>query len=186
MISVRHPSAEAIERFRRDRLDTPPTATPGTTSPDGFHHDTWSTPLAPGRATFERARDGIRRWIVQRHSGVEVHPSDAPMEPGTVVALVTRQAGAWLLFGCRVVEVVDDADEYGFTYATLPGHPEEGFESFTVRHDPNTDEVTFEIDVTWRPAMLLSRLVGPFSTVLQRRATEAYLAAIRDWTAAGG
>src|SRR4051812_45438870 len=83
VISPRHPPADAIERYRLDRLDTPSTAEPAPTPPDGFHHDTWSTPLGSGTTTFERAREGIAAWVVQRHSGVEVHPTDAPMAEGT-------------------------------------------------------------------------------------------------------
>jgi uncharacterized protein (UPF0548 family) len=183
VISPRHPSADAIERYRLDRLDTPSTAEPAPTPLDGFHHDAWSTPLGSGTTIFERAREGIAAWVAQRHSGVEVHPADAPIAEGTVIALVTRQAGAWLLFACRVHLVTDEPHAYGFTYATLPGHPEQGYESFTVRHDPTTDDVTFEIAVVWRPAILLARLIGPVSRVLQRRATEAYLAAMREWVA---
>lgn len=183
MISPRHPSADAVERYRRDRLDVPSTAEPSASPPARFRHDTRSSPLGTGVATFERARAAVLGWVVQRDSGVEVHPADAPMEPGSVVALVTRQAGAWLLFACRVHVLVDEPHEAGFTYATLPGHPEQGYESFSVRHDPATDEVTFEIDVVWRPATLLARVAGPISGILQQRATEAYLDAIRRWVA---
>jgi uncharacterized protein (UPF0548 family) len=181
VISLRRPSAEAIERFHRRQLDLPDSAERGPTAPEGFHHGAHSEPIGSGAPTFERAADGLRRWIPQRCSGVDVHPTDAPVEPGSVVTLVTRQAGACLMFSCRVHDVVEEPDRFGFTYVTLPGHPEQGWETFTVRRDPATGEVTFEIDVVWRPAILLSKLAGPFSQVLQRRATASYFEAMRDW-----
>jgi len=72
---------------------------------------------------------------------------------------------------CRVVA----AGAEGFTYATLPGHPERGVESFAVRRDG--DVVTFEVVATSAPAHPLARLVPPAASLLQDRACRRYLAA---------
>jgi uncharacterized protein (UPF0548 family) len=96
--------------------------------------------------------------------------------------LVTRQLGLWVLAACRVTSVTDEADVFGFTYATLPNHPECGFESFTVRLAP--DEVRFDIEATSKAGILLVRLGAPVTHNLQKRATDAYLDALARWTAA--
>lgn len=134
-----------------------------------------------GRAGFERARLGLQRWAAHRSSGVEVFPADAPVAPGSVVALVTRTLGLWLLFGCRVESVIDDPDRFGFVYATLPGHPECGYESFVVGLVGR--DVLFEIEAVSRPGIALVRVGAPVTRVIQRRATEAYLDALAAWIA---
>ena len=105
-----------------------------------------------------------------------VTPDDAPAVGATVV-VATRQAGLWVLAPCRVVEIVDERDRAGFTYATLPGHPERGVESFVVARDAGGD-VRFEIDVVFSPATLIAKLSGPLGTWLQRRGTRRYLHAL--------
>ena len=78
---------------------------------------------------------------------------------------------------CRVVDVVDVPDRFGFTYGTLPVHPEQGEESFTVvRHDDGS--VVFEIAAASRPRHLLARACPPVARRLQRSATTRYLDAM--------
>jgi uncharacterized protein (UPF0548 family) len=56
-------------------------------------------------------------------AGARVRPHAEPVA-GLTVALAVRVGPAWVVAGCRVTEVVDTTNEYGFTYVTLPGHPE--------------------------------------------------------------
>jgi uncharacterized protein (UPF0548 family) len=74
-----------------------------------------------------------------------------------------------------------EGDERGFAYGTLPGHPESGEECFLVRLTPDGD-VVYEIRVFFRLASPLARLGGPVSLLLQRLATDRYVAAIRRAT----
>jgi uncharacterized protein (UPF0548 family) len=69
---------------------------------------------------------------------------------------------------------VDTDDELGFTYATLPVHPEEGEESF-VLHRTVRGSVTFQISATSKPSDLMTRLGWPVSRHVQRRITARYL-----------
>jgi uncharacterized protein (UPF0548 family) len=50
----------------------------------------------------------------------------------------------WIEVVCRVVDVVDEPDRFGFAYGTLPVHPDQGEESFTVALLPDGG-VVFEI-----------------------------------------
>ena len=82
--------------------------------------------------------------------------------------------GAWVSGACRIVQVVDDGDAFGFAYGTLPHHPEQGEEAFLVRRRAD-GSVVFEIVAFSRPATLPTRLIGPFGRWLQRRSIDRYL-----------
>jgi uncharacterized protein (UPF0548 family) len=77
------------------------------------------------------------------------------------------------------VQVVDEPDRYGFAYGTLPGHPEQGEESFLLTRDGDT--IHFEIAAFSRPHDLLTKLGGPVARAVQRRATQQYLDGMRAW-----
>jgi uncharacterized protein (UPF0548 family) len=75
-----------------------------------------------------------------------------------------------------VTSVIDEPDAFGFTYATLPDHPADGYESFTVRAE--NDAVWFDIEAVSRPGIPILRLAAPVTRHIQKRATAAYLAAL--------
>ena len=73
----------------------------------------------------------------------------------------------------------DTDDTFGFAYGTLPGHPEQGEESFTIRKGTEGN-VIFEIVAFSRPSDPLVRMAGPLSRLIQRRATAGYLGGLAD------
>ena len=77
----------------------------------------------------------------------------------------------------RVVYVVDEPDRAGFAYGTLPEHLEEGEESFIVRRADG--RVRFDVRAFSRPRHPLARFGAPVTRLLQVRATDAYLGAMR-------
>ncbi|MGH9232497.1 MAG: DUF1990 family protein [Acidimicrobiales bacterium] len=183
MIAVRRPSALDIEQYRSERIDAAPTCVPAAQPPRGFRHESFSSVVGQGVRSLDRARLGLEQWAAHRGSGVEVFPCDVEVAPGSTVALVIRQLGLWILAACRVETLVDDPSRFGFVYATLPDHPECGYESFVVRLDG--DDVVFEIDAVSRPGVALARLGGPVTRLLQRNAGNAYLGAMETWVRAG-
>jgi uncharacterized protein (UPF0548 family) len=147
--------------------------------PGGYHHVRMATTL-PGDATcWDHARDGIRAWAAHAGAGVRVAPDHAPIEEGTVVAVIVRFGPAVALGACRIVQVVDEPDLYGFAYGTLPSHPEQGEESFLLSRDGDT--IRFEIAAFSRPHDLLTKVGGPVARAVQRRATQQYLDGMRTW-----
>ncbi len=78
---------------------------------------------------------------------------------------------------CRVVAVVDEARRRGFSYGTLPGHPESGEEQF-VLEQRDDGRIDFTITAFSRPATLLARLAGPAGRAGQRLMTQRYLDAL--------
>jgi uncharacterized protein (UPF0548 family) len=79
---------------------------------------------------------------------------------GSVVALVFGASRFGVVRPCRVVYVVEEPGRRGFAYGTLPGHLEEGEESFIVANEPD-GSVGLHIIAFSRPANALSRSVDP-------------------------
>ena len=104
--------------------------------------------------------------------------ADGPPHVGQVVAMSAPLPIGYLDLACRVVDVVDTGERFGFTYGTLSVHPERGEESFTVTRQSN-DEVTFEIVAASRPRNPLARAFPPIARRLQRAATVRYLDAMK-------
>jgi uncharacterized protein (UPF0548 family) len=176
VISLRRPTLEQVEAYRQARIDAEPTASSHDDPGPGFHHNEYARTIGSGSDQFRLAREGLERWAAHRGSGVEVFPSDAGLVPGDTVAILTRQLGLWVLAACRVETVVDEPNRFGFVYATLPDHPERGYEWFVVQRAG--DDVVFTIEAVSQPGIALVRLGSPVTRVLQRRAVDAYLTAL--------
>jgi uncharacterized protein (UPF0548 family) len=106
-----------------------------------------------------------------------IHPPQAPLEAGTVVAMVVRHYGFCSVNACRIVYTVDaiapeDGDvvhRFGFAYGTLPPHAASGEERFEVSWHRGEDEVRYEITAFSRPRHPLARLGHPLARLQQRR-----------------
>jgi uncharacterized protein (UPF0548 family) len=128
--------------------------------------------LGTGRDLFEEACSSLMAWCHFDIPWLELHGAKAQPSPGQVVATLTRVSGVWFLNPCRVVYtegVSTDSTETAFAYGTLSGHAECGEERFTVRLNPTTAEVTYEILAFSRPAILLAKLANRWVRRIQRR-----------------
>ena len=166
------------DRVRADSLTYEPVGmTTLATAPSGYRLGRWSCLLGRGETVFDTAADTIRQWQVQKGAGIVVL-ADGPPRAGQVVAMSAPLPIGYIDLACRVVDVANTSDRYGFTYGTLSVHPERGEESFTVTRQSN-DEITFEIVAVSRPRDLLARAFPPIAHRLQRAATARYLAAMQ-------
>lgn len=141
--------------------------------------------LGSGRHVFEAACAAMRRWRMFPAPWTAIHPLDAPIQEGQVVAMLAHVYGLWWLNACRIVYVVDDRSpirRFGFAYGTLPGHVERGEERFTVEWD-DRDVVAYAILAFSRPRDWMARAGYPLVRGLQRRFVRESQAAMR--TAAG-
>lgn len=171
MIHLRRPSPASIAAF----ADRAAALEPSYPAPGDFSSMRETAIVGPG-AALDTAAEALFDWRMQHGAGVF---TDRPaMAPGATVVLWTRMFGLWLRFACRVTDVVRTEDEAGFTYVTLPGHPEQGEETFTLRRTDD-DELELEISATWRPGRLETKLAGPIAGLLQKRATQRYVDAMR-------
>lgn len=145
-------------------------------APGGYH---WMRRSAPVGLPFEEASEVLMTWGVHTRAGLRVQASTPRVVPDAVVVLGIA-VGVFTLPGvtipCRVVRVIEEPDRVGFTYGTLPGHPESGEEEFVVsRHG---DEVTFTITAFSRPETRLARALRPVASAAQVLYTWRYLAAL--------
>lgn len=149
-----------------------------TEPPSGYRLDRWSRSLGKCEHAFDRAVEALRHWRVHEGAGLVVH-AGGPPTVDSVVAMAAPLPVGWVEIVCRVVDVIDEPDRFGFTYGTLSVHPEQGEESFTVirASDGSTD---FQIAAASRPQHRLARALPPVARRLQRTATNRYLAAMKS------
>ena len=112
---------------------------------------------------------------------VELCWPDAPIENGSVVAVLASHLGFYSLNACRIVNVIDEdrpVRRYGFIYGTLPEHAELGEERFTVEWHREDDSVWYDILAYSRPNRLLSKVGYPIARLLQKRFANDSMAAM--------
>jgi uncharacterized protein (UPF0548 family) len=96
----------------------------------------------------------------------------APIQVGTVVAVVVNHFAFYSLNAARVVYVVDEdvpMHRFGFAYGTLVEHAESGEERFTVEWNRTDDSVWYDILAFSRPRATLAKLGYPLARLLQKR-----------------
>jgi uncharacterized protein (UPF0548 family) len=172
-----------MTRLLEDLESTEPTysdigATLAGKKPEGFHHDRYEAVIGEGAQLFQRAVTGLKTWKAHRLPGMRVFPDDQVISTGATVVVTLGTPIASVAAPCRVVGVIDGQTRWGFAYGTLPGHPEQGEESFAVSMAPD-DTVHFEIEAFSRPGDPLVRLSGPIGRGIQRGGTGAYLRALK-------
>ena len=139
---------------------------------DSYRLDEQIVAIGHGEADFERARTALTAW---RHFGigwVELFPKQAPIETGTVVAVLIRHLGFWSLNGARVLSHSSGNSghtSFGFAYGTLTNHAEHGEELFEVRLDPDSGDVLYRIRAVSWPQSPLARIGRPIVRLLQAR-----------------
>ena len=138
--------------------------------------------LGRGDAVFARAALGVRGWQLQERAGLLVRAEAPTADLGTTVTLAVPLGPLWRLASCRVVRVVEEADDgvrrQGFAYGTLPGHPESGEEAFVVEQDAAGD-VVLRLAVFSRLATWDARALPPAARAVQLLLTARYLRAAR-------
>src|SRR2546430_1258010 len=186
VFTLRKPDDQHLSHFLARQRTAPLTypevgATFGDVLPDGYHHTRASADLGVGEEVWARARAGIREWVAHAAAGITIVPADASIAEGTTVAVISSVGPLHVLAACRIVQVVDEPDRYGFAYGTLPAHPEEGEERFVVTRD-DVGAVRYEVVAFSRPHDLFTRLGGPVSRRIQQPATTRYVQGMRNCT----
>lgn len=146
-------------------------------APEGFRA------FSRERVLRRRDFDGVARdlfgWEVQRRAGLDVRAESMPLTVGSVVEMRLGVSKASLVFACRVVDVIDTPTRCGFTYVTLPGHPETGIEQFLA--EKQGERITFSVKAISRPsgpAGKIARVTQPGARLAQSAFTRRYLRAL--------
>lgn len=142
-----------------------------------------SARIGHGDEDFRRAADLVLSWGLQLGAGLRVRASSPTVEPDAVCELRLGAGRLGLSAPCRVVGVHNGEHARGFSYGTLPGHPESGEELFLVECESD-GAVRLRIRAFSRPATRVARWSGPLGRLGQSLITERYLHAL-DRLAAG-
>ncbi len=162
------PTSDQIGRFLETQRRLPLSYQPGTVS--GFNVDQERILLGHGEAVFLAACRALEQWRMFPSAWTQIVPERAPLTVNQVVAVLARVCGVWWLNACRIISITDEVDpvrQFGFTYATLPGHVEMGEELFLVEWD-REDRVWYEIRAISRPRYWPLRLAFPLARLMQR------------------
>jgi uncharacterized protein (UPF0548 family) len=144
----------------------------------GYKFDQFTTVIGDDEQIWARAKDALTHWRPQRGAGLRIYPPGVSVEVGATVLVVGGVLGVAMLAACRVVNVIDEPDRFGYVYATLPLHPECGEEAMYVERD-NEGVVRFELRVLSELRDPIARLGGPVSRRMQAAATRRYIEAMK-------
>lgn len=181
----------AAEALATSRLSTHLTDTGGSVPPG---HRRLTTTRVLARQDFDAVAEALLRWRMHTGAGLRVEASTERAAIGSFVrlALTPFATGPGLSVSCRVVDVIDEEDRKGFTYATLAGHVESGVQTFTVRrgrtgrHSGRSDSgggvsgapLLAEVVSVSAPAHRMLRIAGPLSVWAQRIMAARYCRAL--------
>lgn len=165
---LRRPSDSKIAAFKKRQSKNSPNFTieQQQRKIEVQHH---RVKLGQGEELFAFARELIKEWQVFCTPDCTAYPPDEPPKVGLTTVSLLREWGIWFLISCRITEVLDSNEEYGFTYETLPGHVECGYETFKVKMDPVTKDVDYIIDSKSNHRFFLFWLASPIVHWLQMR-----------------
>ena len=183
MFLTHRPTKSAIEKFIDESSNLPLSYRPvglAKESPEAFNVDAASAIVGHGADAFARAKRALTEWRHFELGWVELFPRFAPIEPGTVVAVLVRHLGFWSLNGCRVVYKFGDGDasQFGFAYGTLMNHAEIGEEIFEVSM-AESEDVTYQIRAVSKPRAALARIGYPYARISQSRFRRDSIAALK-------
>jgi uncharacterized protein (UPF0548 family) len=173
------PSAAAIQQRIAAARNLPAftpsvlSLTEGLTQPNripaGFVHDFSQSSLGIGEPAFTAARRAFESWRMFSLGWVRVANPEARITPGQLVAVEVHALSLWSLNVSRIEQVVDTPTRFGFLYATTRLHVEEGEERFLLEFDPQTGQITYELEAISRPRALFARLGHPVSRAFQHK-----------------
>jgi uncharacterized protein (UPF0548 family) len=147
-------------------------------TPPGFAALAHRSVLGTGPGVFDQAVADLFAWQVPLRSGISVRASSATVEPDAVARMVLGIGRFGVPAPVRIVAVVEEPGRRGFSYGTLPGHPESG-EEFLGIVLAEDGTVALEIFAFSRPARWYSRLGAPVTRLVQAAVTRRYGRAIR-------
>lgn len=144
-------------------------------APAGFRELNESRVVGKGQEAFNNIGYGLMHWDVHRRAKMFVQPEFNVVRTDDCVAVAVPTVPFLSNQGaCRVVDVVATGDSIGWSYGTLPGHPECGEESFVLTHLPN-DDVVLTIRAFSKPAKWYVKVAGPIARGIQKKVANRLL-----------
>jgi uncharacterized protein (UPF0548 family) len=186
MFLLTRPSDRRIREFLGSAQQMPLSYEEGITTretpPAGYKLDHNRIKLGDGKAAFERAEAALKSWRHFDLGWVKLAPENAPLRPGSVVAVCVNHFPLWSLNACRIIYAIEDRDsavaKFGFAYGTLTEHAERGEERFTIEWDRANNEVWYDILAFSQPRHWLAKAGYPFTRWWQKRFAQSSLKAM--------
>jgi uncharacterized protein (UPF0548 family) len=175
---MKRPDKEAIDRYLAERAQAPYSYSEVSATrnesrirvvADRYRVQRLRVRLGSGAESFAAAVDALWQGAMFPAPLVELHPSGASLEVGSVVGVLAHTGVLWSLHPSRVVYTVREERRIGFAYGTLPGHALRGEERFLVEWTAPDEDVIFELLSFSRPAAWWARLARPYLRSVQRR-----------------
>lgn len=187
MFLLREPTDEQVREVLRAQKDLPFTYPEIGASrfggPPGYPVNHHRVRLGAGPRVFSSATAALRNWAMYRLAWTRLCYPDAPIQLGTVVAVVVHHLGLWSINPCRIVYTLEESgkiERFGFAIGTLPAHAERGEERFTVELHQQDDSVWFELFAFAEPNHPLVKVGYPLLRLLQYRFGRGALRAMRE------
>lgn len=174
MFCLSEPDRQTIEKVLRRGGNLTCDA---TAKPAGFWNEDHNRTLL-GVNCFDAAQRAIREWRMFDTGWTRIAWPDSPIQTGVTVAAVIRHLGFWSVNPARIIRVVDEPRRFGFTYATVDGHAEQGHEQFLVEWLDN-GEVWYDLHAFSLPKHWLAWLGYPVTRQLQKRFARDSMRAMR-------
>lgn len=134
-----------------------------------YAHDHLRSLVGQGGDVFAAAKRAFERWAMFDLGWVGIANPQALIAPGQVVAVETHTLRLWSLNLCRITEVVDTDELFGFIYSTTAMHVEQGEERFLLEFNPATGDVWYDLEAVSRPRSYLARIGYPITRGYQHR-----------------
>lgn len=145
---------------------------------NGWFVDRFEAEIGHGEDDFAAAREALRHWQQFDRDWLILTDDPAPIEVGAIVAYAARVLGTWWGYGCRIIEVINEPNRFGFVYGTIDGHAECGEELFLVELR-NDGAVVYSLFAMSRPGRWFSWPGMPIARRAQGRFRPTSAAAMR-------
>jgi uncharacterized protein (UPF0548 family) len=134
-----------------------------------FVHDRSRSSLGSGKSVFDAAKHAFANWQMFDLGWVRALNTAAPIECRQIIAVEVRALGFWSVNLSQILETVDSEREFGFLYSTTLRHVEQGEETFLLRFDLATGEVSYELEAVSRPRHFLAKIGYPITRNFQHK-----------------
>jgi uncharacterized protein (UPF0548 family) len=134
-----------------------------------FVHDRSRSVLGTGKNVFDEAKRAFLGWRMFDLGWVRVVNTGTLTGCRQIVAVEVHVLGLWSVNLSQILETVDTEMQFGFLYSTTKHHIEQGEESFLIRFDSATGEVSYELEAVSRPRHLFARAGYPITRSFQHK-----------------
>ncbi len=178
MFTFLKPSDQQLESFLSSQIDLQPnldqvglTRNGGAPPSGGYNRDEAKQVLGTGEEMFECLVKLLKEWKHFDIWWLLVYPDQPEMKEGTTLVVVANHGPLWSLNACKIVYVIDEEDathkRFGYGYATLQGHSEQGEERFLLQLEKSDNKITYEIYAFSRSNHPLVSLMYPVARAFQ-------------------